>query len=489
MLAAACADRLGDLAVVAVHRARQQVERWHQAGCSLGTAQDLLGADRIVVALGGSPPPETALAVWGGAESRRRSESLIRDLPSGGHGGALAISPDSGKSVVVTRPVWAEVRHWAGDPTKSLMGTEDRISPRRSFALWKEDIRTACRPWSAADGEILTGVAREWTAQAVAVDPLAWRSARWACLLVDSEGRLSWSNDALQRWCGRPVAGQSPQDPLSHLPCRWPQAVVTLRDCLSGHRRLRLDVPVFGNGGMPRCLDVSLHPLPTGVTVIIAEDITTVRQWQAQVAAAAEATADAVCRRTRLVDHLGCRSDRGPATGWASVTAVADVQPLRLAARRLLATGNPMAPVFAAQVDEALAVAGLLPFAREPISVQPLLADIATQLRPITSGRGFTVQIALGPDAPRMVTADAARLREVLLKAIAPCLVPRPEATPVIGLHAVGVAQHPGHVQFIISGGSGPSVLSTGTQALLASFGGTASCADGRLTLTLTGSV
>src|SRR5690606_12659594 len=45
---------------------------------------------------------------------------------------------------------------WAGDPNKSYetgpMG--DRLTPRRSFAIWKQSVHGQSQPWSDQDREI-----------------------------------------------------------------------------------------------------------------------------------------------------------------------------------------------------------------------------------------------------------------------------------------------------------------------------------------------
>src|SRR5690606_6971444 len=66
-------------------------------------------------------------------------------------------------SLGATRPyqlLWfrtAQVRtvEWAGDPAKSVVeGTEEvRLSPRGSFALWKETVKGRSRPWTALELE------------------------------------------------------------------------------------------------------------------------------------------------------------------------------------------------------------------------------------------------------------------------------------------------------------------------------------------------
>jgi light-regulated signal transduction histidine kinase (bacteriophytochrome) len=42
---------------------------------------------------------------------------------------------------------------WAGNPDKAVQSNaiDSRLSPRRSFALWKQDVRLQSEPWSSID--------------------------------------------------------------------------------------------------------------------------------------------------------------------------------------------------------------------------------------------------------------------------------------------------------------------------------------------------
>lgn len=52
------------------------------------------------------------------------------------------------------RPGVLETVSWAGDPTKSVAADSDGpLRPRRSFALWVENVRHRSRPWTASDLE------------------------------------------------------------------------------------------------------------------------------------------------------------------------------------------------------------------------------------------------------------------------------------------------------------------------------------------------
>src|SRR5262249_3237246 len=46
--------------------------------------------------------------------------------------------------------------NWAGDPAKTVVKGEafDRLSPPRSFALWKETVKGRSRPWTKVDLEM-----------------------------------------------------------------------------------------------------------------------------------------------------------------------------------------------------------------------------------------------------------------------------------------------------------------------------------------------
>nr|WP_322625282.1 ATP-binding protein [uncultured Flavobacterium sp.] len=49
--------------------------------------------------------------------------------------------------IIWYRPESKTEVHWAGDPTKSIIKNEKGLSPRRSFALWKEIVDSTSNPW------------------------------------------------------------------------------------------------------------------------------------------------------------------------------------------------------------------------------------------------------------------------------------------------------------------------------------------------------
>jgi chemotaxis family two-component system sensor kinase Cph1 len=72
---------------------------------------------------------------------------------------AVPLARTGPQCVLWFRPEQVRVVNWAGDPAKSIVKGEApaRLSPRGSFALWKETVSGSSQPWSSAD----TAVARE----------------------------------------------------------------------------------------------------------------------------------------------------------------------------------------------------------------------------------------------------------------------------------------------------------------------------------------
>jgi chemotaxis family two-component system sensor kinase Cph1 len=64
---------------------------------------------------------------------------------------AVALSPERGDMIAWFRPETVRTVNWAGDPNKlaTLSDGAPRLTPRGSFALWKETVRGQAAPWQA----------------------------------------------------------------------------------------------------------------------------------------------------------------------------------------------------------------------------------------------------------------------------------------------------------------------------------------------------
>jgi chemotaxis family two-component system sensor kinase Cph1 len=62
------------------------------------------------------------------------------------------------------RPEVIQTVNWGGDPTKPVAAEADqRLRPRHSFALWKEEVRARSRPWTPSDLEAADELQRRAT--------------------------------------------------------------------------------------------------------------------------------------------------------------------------------------------------------------------------------------------------------------------------------------------------------------------------------------
>ncbi len=71
---------------------------------------------------------------------------------------ALEIRRDPSTYVFFFRPEVPQTVKWGGDPNKPVIPSEDgfRLSPRKSFELWKEDVKGYSLPWTPAEVQAAT---------------------------------------------------------------------------------------------------------------------------------------------------------------------------------------------------------------------------------------------------------------------------------------------------------------------------------------------
>ncbi len=135
---------------------------------------DVMQADGAAICFNGEcrhlgVTPDTAsirqLIAWIAAQSDQvvfATNALARDYPPGEQmiavaSGvlAVAISHTRYDYVLWFRPEVIQTVHWAGDPHKPYEVADDgeRLSPRKSFALWKQEVRATSQPWQPCEIE------------------------------------------------------------------------------------------------------------------------------------------------------------------------------------------------------------------------------------------------------------------------------------------------------------------------------------------------
>lgn len=139
--------------------------------CAMFDAHGLVLAEQAKLATWGGVPPQAAreLVQWLNATAADRQRPLawahtLVDLPQplratlGGWCGYLAMrfSDLTGGWVILLRKEEVETIAWGGRPEKEYVPGPlgPRLTPRGSFDVWKEEVRGAAVPWSAADLEI-----------------------------------------------------------------------------------------------------------------------------------------------------------------------------------------------------------------------------------------------------------------------------------------------------------------------------------------------
>jgi signal transduction histidine kinase len=120
-----------------------------------------VGPERVI-AVGLTPDLQSlrSLTLQAG-EGGEPHASLRLDLPAprdprrARPAGMLAMRVGDGCLALFRRELVQEI-NWGGDPAKAAeIGPDGRLSPRRSFALWREEVRGACRPWDNGEDALL----------------------------------------------------------------------------------------------------------------------------------------------------------------------------------------------------------------------------------------------------------------------------------------------------------------------------------------------
>jgi chemotaxis family two-component system sensor kinase Cph1 len=130
------------------------------------TMLDLVAADGVVASIDGvtssagtvlDAADHARLVAQAGDRPRAWDSLDALDLVPGGTpiAGALTVPLGDGQCVVWYRKAVAQVVEWGGDPHNQAIAVQEgdtvRISPRRSFERWREEVHGRCLPWTSTD--------------------------------------------------------------------------------------------------------------------------------------------------------------------------------------------------------------------------------------------------------------------------------------------------------------------------------------------------
>lgn len=118
---------------------------------SLGVTPDVAQLTALVDWLG------TYMTETEGVFSTDRLSTIYppaRDFPKLASGLlAISVSRDPSDFIIWFRPELVDTTLWAGDPEKPMVSgpNGDHLSPRKSFAVWKQSVRYRALPWTATE--------------------------------------------------------------------------------------------------------------------------------------------------------------------------------------------------------------------------------------------------------------------------------------------------------------------------------------------------
>jgi light-regulated signal transduction histidine kinase (bacteriophytochrome) len=426
-----------------------------------------------LVAVGLAPDPATLRRLAAEAHAGAEAEVIRLDLPAAEPhrlppAGMLAALLPRGWLALFRREEAQEV-NWAGDPAKPAeTGPDGRLSPRRSFALWKEQVRGACRPWDdtarallAAAAEMIAAspgpaLAARAVAEAVALaagpdaSPRALPELlvpRAAALLLEGRGaaaRLAGITPALAALLG------VPPESLRGLPWAEAATLLGLAPVPGGEPGLHAAFsPEHGPLHLKLVLQSALQVAAPGTLLaadlLVAEDQTR----EGRLAEALQAAGLQIERQRQARDAFLAQASHELRTPLSAILGHAELlgtaEGLDARHRRQAGEIGRAGRAMLALVETLLAVtrleAGRLQVATERFDLAELLGAQARLLAPLFDAKPVRLTLALPPAAPWV--GDPGLLAPVVLNLLGNALKftpPRGEVTLSLTL-VPGVAE------------------------------------------------
>jgi diguanylate cyclase (GGDEF)-like protein len=185
-----------------------------------GLILDLMEATGAMIRLGGTvrligkTPPQAETEAMVAELDRQHGDMIVGVNDAGAPGGVAAscaavasgilqmpFANNRGDAIVWFRQELAQTVQWGGDPNKSMTQEQDgRLSPRKSFAAWSEQVLGQSQPWTSTDLHAAADLRRAITMALLrqAESKLAQLSAYDALTGLPNRRTLEAS---LTRWC------------------------------------------------------------------------------------------------------------------------------------------------------------------------------------------------------------------------------------------------------------------------------------------------
>jgi PAS domain S-box-containing protein len=328
LLAEAIATRIAALesfaqaqAELAVRRLEQQIAKviskdgdWRTAifdgSRSIMKAVGATGAALLfegeVQAMGEVPGTQTLRALGRWLDERERESvfataSLGLDEPRfesiGDSASGLVAAPVSntpGEYLLWFRPAQERVVTWGGNPTKPFVVGDDPadLSPRRSFAQWRQQVKGTSAPWKSADlgaakliGEMLSGIILQFRSVQFLIAQNQVESVRGQVgdaghpvVVADADGRVLLTNHAFENLVSASHSNLERIGDVAALFAHPDDLTSLFADMVQKHRSFRGEFDIISADGARRPLLVRGDPVLASPTrllgfVILASDL------------------------------------------------------------------------------------------------------------------------------------------------------------------------------------------------------------------------
>ncbi|WP_290653242.1 ATP-binding protein [Aquisalimonas sp.] len=398
---------------------------------------------RLASALSQSQPRED---IW--CSRSLRDSALADALGQSACCGLLAVPLpiDDGKPgwFLMFRPEQIETRLWAGKPDGPTAMGDGRLqlSPRNSFAAWREEIRGCSEPWSAIEQQAAADLGEDLAllvfsreidllnaaAELVAASERMFRrladSLPALIAYLDAQQRYRFVNRVWERWQGASsaaVIGKTAREVMGD--AAYQQLAPYLDAAVSGEPQsfeVEFEFPGVGRRYVRADYvpDVAADGSIAGVFVL-ATDLTEQRRTEEALQRQAEALTEADRRKDEFLAMLG-HELRNPLTPIRNATEILNrhgsgvtAEQVAWAARIIGGQAEHLVALTDDLLDVARISQGRIHLRTERVDLREVLDKAADAARPSTQRRAQSLTVD-APAAPVWVEGDPVRLVQIV---------------------------------------------------------------------------
>ena len=257
---------------------------------------------------------------------------------------------------------------------------------------------------------------------------LVARNANDNVVLSDSNGRITWVNDAFTRTTGYPqdeVIGRTPGDLLNG-PDTNPETIDAIAEAIRDGRPFRGEILNMTRDGRRIWIETNLVPVldadgQVEMTVAIERDVTAARAYARKMAEARRAAEEAAQTKADFLATMSheIRTPMNGVIGMSDMLAETDLSPdqrlyndtIRSSAQLLLKIINDI-------LDLSKLDAGKMQLSPVVFDLRACLDDTRRLLEPQALAKGLKLVLEFDPSVPARARLDDGRLRQILINLI-----------------------------------------------------------------------